>query len=187
MSRFFVCCAVLLLSACASLQPPLANGRLSPVAGQGLAVIAFTAKSFNDDHADATLHISGAQGRHTLYTRLSTDFIRAAGDTPNAVGKLFVVPLAAGDYRLNRATGSWRRDSDMSLMNYEYVDVQLDQPFSVKAGEVVYLGQAHLLMNYRANVTFSDAHARDFYDLSARSGVTDFSNIVIKPLTAANQ
>ncbi|MBM5575303.1 hypothetical protein [Deefgea sp. CFH1-16] len=173
---------VLLLSACANLQLPVVNGQLTPAAEQGLAIIGLTAQSFNNDTASANLTLQGPSGNINLYTRLVTDFIRAPGDTPNATGRLFVVPLLPGQYRVVAADGQWRRDS-MNLMNmYQYVTVPLNLPFQVKAGEVVYLGDVHLNMNYDSSVNLSNDHARDFFDLQARHGVSNFNNIAIQPL-----
>ncbi|QZA80106.1 hypothetical protein [Deefgea piscis] len=174
---------VLLLSACANLQLPVVNGQLTPAAGQGLAIVGLTAQSFNNDTASANLVLQGPSGNISLYTRLVTDFIRAPGDTPNATGKLFVVPLLPGQYRVVAADGQWRQDSANLMMNmYQYVTVPLNLPFQVKAGEVVYLGDVHLNMNYDSSVNLSNDRARDFFDLQARHGVSNFSNIAIQPL-----
>lgn len=176
--------SLLVLTGCASVKLPLENGRLTPAAGQGIAIVAFTAQSFSPDTADAQLFIQGANGRAVGYTRLVTDFIRAPGDTQNSVGRLLVLPLPAGQYAVTRAAGSWLRDSGTLIGNYQYVDVPLNAPFKVAAGEVVYLGQVHLNMNLRGEVAFSQNSTRDFYDLQVRSGVTDTSNIQIRPLAA---
>jgi hypothetical protein len=174
-----------LLTGCASLRPPVENGRLSPAPGQGLAIIALTAQSFSDETADLALHIAGANGISTSHMRLATDFIRAPGSTHNSTGRLLVLPLPAGHYMVSNATGSWRRDSNNAFFMRQFINVNIQQPFSIAAGEVVYLGQVHVNMNFRPDVTFSQNTERDFFDLQARSGVTDVSNIVIRPLNAA--
>ncbi len=173
------------LAGCASLRPPVENGRLTPAPGQGLAIIALTAQSFNDDTADLTLHISGPAGRTSGHMRLITDFIRAPGNTPNSTGRLLVLSLPAGQHMITNATGSWRRDSGNLMFLREMINVEIQQPFTLAEGEVVYLGQVHVRMNFRPDVTFSQNTERDFFDLKTRSGVTDFSNIVIRPLQAA--
>lgn len=176
---------IAVLSGCASLRPPVENGRLNPASGQGLAIIALTAQSFSDETADLALHIAGPTGTSTAQMRLATDFIRAPGSTHNSTGRLLVLPLSAGHYMIRNATGSWRRDSDNAFFMRQFINVNIQQPFSIAAGEVMYLGQVHVNMNFRPDVTFSQNTARDFFDLQARSGVTDLSNIVIRPLNAA--
>ncbi|QZA78710.1 hypothetical protein K4H28_04680 [Deefgea tanakiae] len=173
------------LAGCASMRPPVENGRLNPPPGQGLAIIALTAQSFSDDTADLALHISGPSGRTTAHMRLATDFIRAPGSTHNSTGRLLVLALPAGQHMITNATGSWRRDSNSSMFMREFINVDIQQPFNLAAGEVVYLGQVHVNMNFRSDVRFSQNIERDFFDLNARSGVTDVSNIVIRPLNAA--
>ena len=172
------------LGGCASLRPPVENGRLTPAPGQGLAIIALTAQSFNDDTADLSLHLRGASGRTSGHMRLVTDFIRAPGDTPNSTGRLLVFPLPAGPYMITNATGSWRLDSGSSMFVREFINVDIQKPFTIAAGEVIYLGQVHVNMNFRPDVRFSQNIERDFFGLNVRSGVTDVSNIIIWPLDA---
>lgn len=185
LKRYVLLMGCLLLTACASFRPPLDNGRLSPAPGQGLVIIALTAQSFSDETADLALYISGASGTSLSQMRLATDFIRAPGSTHNSTGRLLVLPLTAGQYEITRATGSWRRDSSNAFFMREFISVNIQQPFHIAAGEVVYLGQVHVNMNFRPDVVFSQNTERDFFDLQARSGVTDVSNIVIRPLNAA--
>jgi len=184
MWRSLVLVLCLVIAGCASMRPPVENGRLTPPPGQGIAIIALTAQSFSDDTADLALHISAPAGRTSSFMRLSTDFIRAPGSTHNSTGRLLVLPLPAGQYMITNATGSWRRDSSSSLFMREFINVEIQQPFHLAADEVVYLGQVHVNMNFRSDAVFSQNIERDFFDLKARSGVTDVSNIVIRPLNA---
>lgn len=175
------------MAGCASMRPPVENGRLTPPPGDGIAIIALTAQSFNEDTADLALNISGPAGNTVSVMRLATDFIRAPGSTLNSTGRLLVLPLPAGQYMITDATGSWRRDGMSSMFPREFINVPINKPFTLAAGEVVYLGQIHVNMNFRSNAVFSQNTERDFFDLKARSGVTDFSNILIRPLGATAQ
>jgi hypothetical protein len=194
------------LSACASMPVPVENGRLTPPAGHGIAIIALTAQSFNNQSADLALNIDGPAGRTTEQINLATDLIRApsnpdylkdrrltfslrplgiqVGNSQIARGRVLLLPLPAGEYKVTNATGSWLRDGVQSS-NREIVNLDIQQPFTLAAGEVVYLGQVHVNMNFRSEVTLSQNPERDFFDLETRRGVTDFSNIVIRPLNAA--
>ncbi|WP_027468704.1 hypothetical protein [Deefgea rivuli] len=194
------------LSACASMPVPVENGRLTPPPGHGIAIIALTAQSFNNQSADLALHIDGPAGRTTEQINLGTDLIRAPsnpdylkdrrltfsfrplgiqiGNSQIARGRVLVLSLPAGQHTVTNATGSWLRDGVQSSSR-EMVSLEIQQPFTLAAGEVVYLGQVHVNMSFRSDVQFSVNPERDFFDLEARRGVTDFSNIVIRPLNAA--
>lgn len=195
------------VAGCASMSVPVPveNGRLTPVPGYGIAIIALTAQSFNDQSADLALHIDGPAGKTTEQINLGTDLIRApsnpdylkgrpltfsfrplgiqVGNSQNTRGRVLVLSLPAGEHRVTNATGSWLRDGIQSS-NREMVNVEIQQPFTLAAGEVVYLGQVHVNMNLRSSVELSQNPERDFFNLEARRGVTDFSNIVIRPLQA---
>ncbi|WP_156905425.1 hypothetical protein [Chitinibacter tainanensis] len=176
------------LTACANLAAPKVNlvqdGQLQPPAGQGIAVLAFTAQSFDRDTAEARLQLDGPAGRQWLQLRLVTDFIRAPGQQSNPSGRLFVLPLPAGEYRLGNIYGSWRRPGNSFDLfgNWENVFVPLDQRFTVRAGEVQYLGEIHLQMNYQSTVDYRQDFARDQYELQQRHGVSRTENIRQQPL-----
>ncbi|MBM5571080.1 MULTISPECIES: hypothetical protein [Deefgea] len=198
----------LVVAGCASTPAPVVveQGRLSPPAGQGIAIIALTAQSFNERSAELALHIDGPAGKISEQIALGTDLIRApsdpnylntrrlsfsfrplgvqVGNTQNVRGRVLVLPLPAGDYMVSNATGSWLREGIQSS-NLETVNVAIQQPFHLAAGEVVYLGQVHVNMSLRSVVELSQNLERDFFDLETRRGVTDFSNIIMRPFNAA--
>jgi hypothetical protein len=181
---FTLLCALLLLSACASVTTPVSEGRLSPPAGHGLAIIAFTANASPviKDSTEMQLMVQGETGKYYGYSRPSIDFIRAAGDTPNSDGSLLQLTLPAGRYTVVQASGSWQRPSDQLLEPREFFTVPIGQSFELAAGEVRYLGEVQLNINLRPDVRISQNTARDFYHLQVRHGVTDISNIQIRPL-----
>ena len=49
--------------------------------------------------------------------------------------------------------------------------------FELAPGEVIYLGQYHISLDFRPSYTRTDMRRRDFNELKARRGVSDFSNI----------
>ncbi|WP_028455840.1 hypothetical protein [Chitinilyticum litopenaei] len=173
------------LSGCAAVRPEVAvNGKLEPAAGKGYAILAVTLDSLggSDSLPDAGIEVVGPQGRGYLSTNDATS-ITAPGNHPDATGKLHAVQLPAGDYTVTQMYGSWVVDIGM-MRSREYVRVPLAQRFSVKAGEVVYLGDAHLSLNYRPSATLSNQQGRDFNFMQKVWKVSDTSNIQIKPLPA---
>lgn len=198
----------LVLAGCASMPAPIPveNGRLTPKAGHGIAIVALTGQSFNDRSADLALHIDGPAGRTTEQVNLGTDLIRPpsneylkerrltfsfrplgiqVGNTQNVRGRVLILSLPAGEHKVANVTGSWLREGNQST-DRELVNLDIQQPFTLAAGEVVYLGQVHVNMSFRSEVQLSQNPERDFFDLEARSGVTDFSNINMRPLKAAD-
>lgn len=177
-------CALVLLSACTSVTTPVNAGRLSPPAGQGLAIIALTANASPviKDSAEIQLMIQGETGKYYGYSRPGIDFIRAAGDTRNSDGSLLQLTLPAGRYTVVQASGSWQRQTDQLLEPREFFTVPIGQSFELAAGEVRYLGEVQVNINLRPDIRISQNSERDFYHLQVRHGVTDISNIQIRPL-----
>lgn len=177
---------LLLLGACASVKPPLAEGRLSPPAGQGIAIVALTASAAPHirDTVQLQLHLQGEGKKYTGYSHLASDTIRAEGNTPNSEGRLLVLQLPAGRYQAERVSGSWQRQSNSWYDEREFFNLPLQRSFTLGAGEVVYLGQVQVNINLRPDLSLSQNTPRDFYDLHVRSGVTDTRNIQIRPLAS---
>lgn len=177
--------AATFLAGCAAFKPQVSEGRLVPPPGTAYAVVAVTLKSFDNITSlpDAALEFTGPAGRHTLWGNTSTAGIVAPGDEPNGDGILNVVALPAGDYVTTRMFGSWMMES-AGMRWREYANVPVTARFSLKEGEVVYLGDAHLRLDFRPSVQFSGQQRRDFNHMKVRWGVTDTSNIRIAPLQA---
>lgn len=197
----------MILVGCASTPTPqwVEQGRLVPPAGKGIAVIALTGQSFNDQSAQLTLHLDGPAGKTSEQVSLGTEMLSPpsdpnylntrrlsisfrplgiqVGNSQNVRGRVLVMPLVAGDYKVSNVTGSWLREGVQSS-DLETLNLPIDKPFQLAAGEVVYLGDIHVNMNFRSNVVLGQNPERDFFNLETRRGVTDFSNILMRPLQA---
>ncbi|QLG90081.1 hypothetical protein HQ393_17345 (plasmid) [Chitinibacter bivalviorum] len=136
-------------------------------------------QSLDRDTSDATVFVQGAQGANYLYARIMTDIINAPGSEPSPAGRVYLLSLPAGEYTVSNITGSWSRHSN-SMLGFdtsEYFNVPVQQKFSVRAGEVSYLGSLNLNINFQSSVTFSNEFKRDMFDLQKRYQLTDTSNI----------
>ncbi|TJZ74242.1 hypothetical protein [Chitiniphilus eburneus] len=186
MRRVIIIIAALALSACAAFRPKVENGQFAVQPGQGAALIAVTMTSFDPDTAQAGVVINGVGGNIYVQAQQYTDYIRAPGDEPDGKGRLFLINLPAGDYRITEANGSWMQE--IGGWRYrEYVTVPRNDPFHVDAGRVVYLGQMHINLNYRPDAQTSDTRARDLNHAQVLWGVTDTRNIDFRPLSSAAQ
>ncbi|MBE9609732.1 hypothetical protein [Chitinilyticum piscinae] len=177
---------ITLLVGCASMQPQLgSNGQLQPPAGMAYAIVGVTMHSYDDisSDPDAALELIGPAGRTQIWANTATAGIVAPGDAPNGNGRLSAVALAPGDYVASRMYGSWLVESGL-WRRREMVTATINAPFSLKAGEVVYLGDAHLNLNFRPSYELHAERERDFHHMQTRWGVTDTSNIRIAPLQA---
>ena len=173
----------LLLSACATpLQ--MNNGRLTPPPGAGYVIAAVTLDSLNHRNADAGICLQGPAGETCLESQISLGYIRAPGEEPDGVGSLHVVALPAGNYRVTEIYGSWLDDSFGWMSFRNRASFALEERFTLAPGQVVYLGDYHLSLNYQPSYTRTDTRRRDFNDLQVRRGVQDFSNVTLLPVPA---
>ena len=207
MWKYIVLALSFVLAGCASLSEPIPmeNGRLSPKPGHAIAIVALTGQSLNYRSAQLALHFDGPAGKTVERINFSSDTILApsndylkgrrltfspqslggqVGNKQSARGRVLLMSLPAGEYKVAKATGLWLREGKTT--DDVLVNVAIQQPFTLAAGEVVYLGQVHVDMGFRSTVNFSQNPERDFFNLEARSGVTDFSNIIMRPLKAAD-
>ncbi|MGL4994868.1 MAG: hypothetical protein ACRC6G_01685 [Deefgea sp.] len=184
--KLSILAASLMLSACATVTPNanVNNGQLLAPAGEGLALLSLTVQSKNLETANTYLYLEGPTGRLSLDATMKDHHIRAANEPKRVAGRLFIQPLPPGEYRLVLVAGSWRDSSNLMFM-YPKADIPLDVPFTIKAGEVTYLGEVRFGLSLMPKVDLVSNTERDFYDLKTRSGVTDFSNIIMRPLNAA--
>ncbi|GAA5786344.1 hypothetical protein [Chitiniphilus shinanonensis] len=182
MRRVIVVLAALALTACAAFRPKVENGQFAVLPGQGAALIAVTMTTFDPDTAQAGVVINGVGGNTSVLAQQLTDYIRAPGDEPDGKGRLFLISLPPGDYRITEAYGSWMQE--IGGWRYrEYVNVPRNDPFHVDAGRVVYLGQMNVNLNYRPDAQTSDTRVRDLNHAQVLWGVTDTSNIDFRPLS----
>ncbi|SFN35022.1 hypothetical protein SAMN05660284_01286 [Formivibrio citricus] len=171
----------LLLSACAT-PLSLDHGRLAPPPGTGYVIAAVTLDSLNHRNADAGICLRGPARATCLESQISLGYIRAPGDEPDGVGSLHVVALPAGQYRVTEIYGSWLDDSFRWMAFRNRASFALDERFTLAPGQVVYLGDYHISLNFKPSYTRSDTRRRDFNDLRLRSSVQDFSNVTLLPV-----
>ena len=174
----------LLLTACAT-PLHIESGKIVPPPGQGYVIAAVTMDSLDHDNADAGILLNGPRGEIRLESQINLNFIRAPGNEPDGAGKLHVVALPAGHYQVSKVYGSWADDTAGWMRFQIRPSFALNEPFDLQEGEVVYLGDYHMSLNFQPSFSRANTQRRDFNDLAFRRGVTDFSNITIK-LPAAN-
>lgn len=178
MRKWIACFSVLLLSACAApLQ--IQGGKLVPPPGHGYVIAAVTLDSLDHNYADAGIRLDGPAGKIYLDAEIMMHRIRAPGDEPDGIGKLHVVPLPAGRYRVSELYGSWMDDTFNWMSFRSHSRFVLNETFDLAAGQVAYLGDYHISLNFQPSYARSDTRRRDFNELAARRGVNDFSNITV--------
>lgn len=189
MKQFLTLFAALLLSACATnaTRPQVQNGQLQAPAGQGLAIISLSGEARNHVQilAYGYMTINGPAGKTVLNTEIGSDdnqFIQAPGSAINPQGKVFVVALPPGNYTVGQVYGSWSPVGALHHVGSVPFDIAVNIPFTVKAGQVQYLGRGSLDLSNESNVSFFDQDDVDLYDVQLRYNVTDFSNVVQNPL-----
>lgn len=170
--------AALLLTACAA-PMQVENGRLTPPPGHGYVIAAVTLNSLDHNYADAGIVISGPAGGIRLDAQIMS-FIRAPGSETDGTGKLHVVALPAGHYRVSELYGSWVDDSFSSMRFRKQSRFLLDERFELAAGQVLYLGDYHISLDFQPSFSRADTRRRDFNDLAVKRGVRDFSNITVQ-------
>ncbi|WP_035060662.1 hypothetical protein [Andreprevotia chitinilytica] len=174
------------LAACAAPRPMQMNGeQLAAAPLRGSVIVAVTLDSLNPDNARAILTISGNGQQRQVYASEALNFIRAPGNTPDARGELALVELPPGDYRIEGVRGEWREPwiGAMEPM-WHYINVPLNAAFHLNEGEVLYLGDVHLSLNYRPTARITDQSRRDFNHMNSVWHVPDTSNVVVKVPTA---
>ncbi|MDR3413580.1 MAG: hypothetical protein P4L87_21940 [Formivibrio sp.] len=179
MRTLIICFAAFLLAACAA---PLhvENGRLVPPPGQGYVIAAVTLDTLNYQGADAGILLHGQTSEMHLDAQTNTSLIRAPDKEKDGVGKLHVVALPVGSYRVTELYGSWIDDSFSGMSFRSRSSFALDEGFDLADGEVLYLGDYHVSLNFEPSFSRTDTRRRDFNDLTERQSVHDFSNITVK-------
>ncbi|MBM3114905.1 hypothetical protein [Jeongeupia naejangsanensis] len=179
---------LILLAACASMKPQTDAGKLQPPPGQGYAVLAFTLHSLQPDSGDANLVFNGAGISGNLYASENTDYIRAPGNVPDDKGRLTFTALPPGNYTISHVYGYWGMPDTLGQAGMRNViSLPRQDRFTVRAGEVVYLGDFHLNMNFKPDVVLSDQQARDFNHMKVMWGVSDFSNVKVQLLNQGDK
>ncbi|GGP18180.1 hypothetical protein [Silvimonas iriomotensis] len=183
--RVLLLCCIGLLSACAARPQMSTAGAMVPPAGQAYGILAVTFNSLDHDTTVTSVVVEGPWGRKEFFAN-NNNYIRDAGDVPDTTGQLQLLTLPPGHYTM---TDTWTRWGNPGMdMSRRIGRLPLNQGFDVKAGEVVYLGEVHVDVNFQPTATLKDAHQRDFNHIKVMWGVPDTSNIQIRlprPLDAA--
>ena len=164
-----LCFVFALLSGCASMADRL-HGSLTPPPGRAYAILSLTGKAFNPDLATVGMSVRDAQGRVVAedVASLLTDTVFGEEGMSPVEGKLVLLELPPGDYRLAGVWGHWS-----------------DAPFHLDAGETVYLGQVQLEMSFLPEVKLSDEQKRDFGHMRRVWKIPDLSRVAARPLQMA--
>ncbi|AZN35156.1 hypothetical protein [Iodobacter ciconiae] len=162
-----------LVAACSS-QPAMQieNGRLIPPSGHGYVVLSLSLQSLSSDQAQLQVVLAGADSKHSLRADISRDVI--SGPDTETRGRLWVLPLAAGNYTVSEAWGEWAVKGSNGRGAQPHFKIA--RPFQIAAGEVLYLGEINAQLNFAPALSYSDQTPRDFYQLK-QWGVQDISSI----------
>lgn len=171
---------VLSLLACAT-PPPTKNGKLIPPAGQAYAILATTyQRAGSSVEGEAGAEISDGSKEVIVQSGAS---IVAPDDMPNADGGLHAIALDPGKYRIVRIFGSYQGNRISYGVGFstfsgntgfglgmdtlgaarENFTVPVLYEFEVAAGEVVYIGDAHIKLDRVPSAALRDESERDFF------------------------
>ncbi|MBM2884484.1 hypothetical protein JFK97_08815 [Chromobacterium phragmitis] len=180
-----LCFSLALLSGCATMADRL-RGSLTPPPGQAYAVVSLAGRAFNPDSATLGLTVSNAQGREAAQdiASLTTDTVFGEEGMSPAEGKLVLLTLPPGDYRLSSVWAHWVEDgvfgADMKIKQFK-----LNAPFHLEPNEAVYLGEVWVDMSFLPEVALRDERKRDFGHMRRIWKVEDLSAVQIRPLSQA--
>lgn len=188
MKRLLSLCLAVLLLGCASTdsqqvaQKQIIDGKFAPAPGNGIVVLSMTMQSLAPENTYANLTIQGPAGKQFLYAQIETSMINTPGDESSPAGRVYMLSLPAGQYNVEQANGQWVLQVGR-MPEAQMFFLPLNKGFTVKAGEVSYLGSIHLNINFQTTASYSNRFDRDMYDLRKRYGLTDVSNITQQALS----
>ncbi|WP_432721185.1 hypothetical protein R0381_002655 [Jeongeupia wiesaeckerbachi] len=176
----------LALTGCSQMQQVFSSNepkKLETQAGQATALLTLTWLAAEPDDAKVSLVLRGPQGEQVL-TAEEGDEVRSPNG-PNVAGKRFLLNLVPGRYQLMHVQGSWHTDEG-GRSRTQPMWLPLGQTFSVQAGEVVYLGNVNVALDFTPSVSVSNQAGRDFYDLVMSKTANELSNIQVRLPQAGN-
>ncbi|WP_233164407.1 hypothetical protein [Chromobacterium sp. ASV23] len=183
--RTFLVAMLVALSGCTTMADRL-RGSLTPPPGQAYAVVSLVGRAFNPDSATLGLTVSNAQGREAAQdiASLTTDTVFGEEGMSPVEGKLVLLTLPPGDYRLSSVWAHWVEDgvfgADMKIKQFK-----LNAPFHLEPNEAVYLGEVWVDMSFLPEVALRDERKRDFGHMRRVWKVEDLSAVQIRPLRQA--
>lgn len=190
--RLFIGALLALLAGCATQQnDPQARlgGSLSPRAGKAYVVVSLTADTFQTSNTYLAARFSqpysgeglSMQFGHSIQARLGSDRI-GEGDA-SVAGKLQLLELEPGRYEFTEATSNWPDPSGREPFSQSN-RLPMRHSFELQPGEAVYLGEIHLQLNDRPQVSIVDAHERDFRHIGSQWKIGDLSPLKVRLLQA---
>ncbi|SCK25771.1 hypothetical protein [Vogesella sp. LIG4] len=188
MRRLLMLFFAVLLAGCSTMADQL-HGSLQPPAGTGYAVFSMTVRTLTPDHAWANLSWRGLDNnRHgMLYSNFATDTVFGEEGMPPADGKLQLLALPPGRYRLQDSYAHWVDDpGDNPVFNYKgYAVFHLNKDFEVKAGQTVYLGNIRFNLDNLPDVVFGSEQRRDFGHMKRVWKVSDLNAVLVQPYSGS--
>lgn len=172
----------LLLAACTTMADRL-QGSITPPAGYGYAIVSLTARAFDQDSANAGLHVVNDAGTVVAEGRASmnTDTVFGEEGMSPVDGRLQLFALPPGHYQIADAWGSWVEELGWSNQ-WRSVTLPVHAGFDISAGSSVYLGEIFLDLSLRPELKLSDQQKRDFGHMRRVWKVKDLSSVQIRPL-----
>ncbi|MBM3114906.1 hypothetical protein [Jeongeupia naejangsanensis] len=176
----------LALTGCAQVQQVFSSNEPKKVetqAGQAAVLLTLTWQAVEPDDAKVSLVLRGPRGEQVL-TAEEGDEVRSPNG-PSVAGKRFSLNLVPGKYQLMHVQGSWHTEEG-GRSRTQPVWLPLGQTFSVQAGEVVYVGNVNVALDFTPSVSVSNQSGRDFYDLVMSKTANELSNIQVRLPQAGN-
>ncbi|GHD57943.1 hypothetical protein [Jeongeupia chitinilytica] len=170
----------LALTGCTQMQQVFSSNepkKLEAPAGQASVLVTLTWQAPEPDDARVSLVLRGPKGEQVL-TAKEGDEVRSPNG-PSVPGKRFVLNLTPGRYQLMHVQGSWHTEEG-GRERTQPVWLPLGQTFTVAAGEVVYIGNVNVALDFNPSVAISNQAGRDFYDLVMSKTANELSNIQVK-------
>ncbi|POZ62699.1 hypothetical protein [Chromobacterium alticapitis] len=174
--------AAALLSGCASMASRL-HGSLTPPPGQAYVIVSLVGKAFDPDRATIGLSISDAQDRVAAQESASllTDTVFGEEGMSPEEGKLLLISLPPGDYRLSGAWAHWVEDSAFGS-ELKMKQFKLNAPFQLKPNETVYLGEVWLDLSFLPEIQLRDERRRDFGHMRRVWKINQLDQVRVQPL-----
>ncbi|QEL55927.1 hypothetical protein [Chromobacterium paludis] len=168
------------LSGCASIASRL-HGSLTPPPGQAYAIVSLVGKAFDPDRATIGLTVSDAQGRPAAQEVASLLTDTVFGEQGMSEGKLALLTLPPGDYRLSGAWAHWVEEgafgAEMKMKQF-----RLDAPFRLAPNETVYLGEVWMDLSFLPEVQLRDERGRDFSHMRRVWKIDNLDQVRLRPL-----
>ncbi|BCL74817.1 hypothetical protein JHS3_05530 [Jeongeupia sp. HS-3] len=170
----------LALAGCSNIQQLIGSNepkKIEAPAGKAVVMLTLTWTALDNDSARVALVLRGPHGEQMLSGKDGDVVLSPNG--PSVSGKRFLLTLVPGQYQLMNLQGSWQTDEG-GRSRQQPVWLPLGQTFSVQAGDVVYIGNVNVALDFKPSATVSNQAGRDFYDLVMSKSANELSNIQVQ-------